>query len=162
ASSTGAAGARSWRGKRRCRPRRTRAPRSRRSRRARSGPASTSPPPRRSSRRSMERGASCCGSGPGQSPAPRGRPPRRRPAAGEQILAVRPDGLKGSKLDPDVTGKRREKLCARLEALIAPEEEPPRERSPQELALALREQLAANTIAGKQTRRQQQDPGPEL
>jgi Domain of Unknown Function (DUF349) len=82
-------------------------------------------------------------------------------AACERILAVKPEGLRGSKLDPGVTGKRREKLCARLEALIGAEEEAPRERSPQELALALRERLAANTIVGKQTQRQQ-DSEPEL
>jgi hypothetical protein len=76
-------------------------------------------------------------------------------AACEQILAVKPEGLRGSRLDPDVTGKRRAKLCARVEGLIGPEEEAPRERSPQELALALRERLAANTIAGKQVPRQQ-------
>jgi len=76
----------------------------------------------------------------------------------EGIIARRPEGLRGSRLDPAATCKRREKLCARLEALISPDEEEPRARSPQELALALKERLAANTIAGgasKETQRQQ-------
>jgi Domain of Unknown Function (DUF349) len=76
----------------------------------------------------------------------------------EGIIARRPEGLRGSRLDPAATCKRREKLCARLEALISPDEEEPGARSPQELALALKERLAANTIAGgasKETQRQQ-------
>jgi hypothetical protein len=85
-------------------------------------------------------------------------------AACERIVALRPESLQGSRLDPEATHKRREKLCARLEALVAPEEEAPRERSPQELALALRERLAANTIAGGAARGTQtrQDVAREL
>jgi hypothetical protein len=66
----------------------------------------------------------------------------------EQIASARPEGFRGTRLDPDVTRKRREKLCARLEALVGPGDEPRRAMSPQEMALALRERLAANTIGG--------------
>jgi hypothetical protein len=79
-------------------------------------------------------------------------------SACERISTARAESLRGSRLDPDVTNKRREKLCTRLEALVEPEEEAPRDRSPRELALALRERLATNTIAGgagKGTQRQQ-------
>ncbi len=69
-------------------------------------------------------------------------------AACRQITAVRPESLRGTRLDPDATRKRREKLCARLEALVATRQEAPRAASPQEMALALREQLAANTMRG--------------
>ena len=79
-------------------------------------------------------------------------------SACERIITARAESLHGSRLDPDVTNKRRAKLCTRLEALVEPEEEAPRDRSPRELALALRERLATNTIAGgagKGTQRQQ-------
>ncbi len=67
-------------------------------------------------------------------------------AACEQIAAARPESLRGTRLDPDVTRKRREKLCARMEELRGCEA--PCALSLQEMALALRERLAANTIAG--------------
>jgi hypothetical protein len=65
-----------------------------------------------------------------------------------RIAAVRPDLFRGTRLDPDTTGKRREKLVARLESLGGGAEDGPRERTVQELALALRDRLASNTIAG--------------
>lgn len=64
------------------------------------------------------------------------------------IAANRPDGVRGSRLDPQVTKPRRAKLCERLEKLADAPSGPPVERSLQEQALALRERLAANTIAG--------------
>src|SRR5262249_43969830 len=76
----------------------------------------------------------------------------------EGIIARRPEGLRGSRVDPAATCKRREKLCTRLEAPVSPHGEEPRARSPQERALALRERLAANTSAGgagKETQRRQ-------
>jgi hypothetical protein len=69
-------------------------------------------------------------------------------AACERIAAVRPGSLRGTRLDPDATRKRREKLCARLEDLAGAPYEAPRQQSLQEMALALRERLATNTIAG--------------
>ncbi len=77
----------------------------------------------------------------------------------EQIAALRPGSLRGTKLDPEVTRKRREKLCARLETLFGAGPEVSRETSLQEMALALRERLAANTIGGgadRETRSRQQ------
>jgi len=66
--------------------------------------------------------------------------------------------LRGTRLDPEVTRKRREKLCARLEQLLGTNAAPAREMSLQEKALALRDRLAANTIgggSGSQATRQQ-------
>ena len=78
-------------------------------------------------------------------------------AACERIAAARPESLRGTRLDLDATRKRREKLCTRLEALLGTRDEAPLEMTPQAMALALRERLAANTIAGAarmDTRRQ--------
>lgn len=69
-------------------------------------------------------------------------------AACERIAAAHPDSLAGTKLDPAGTHARREKLCQRMESLIvvaAPASAAP---TLQEMALALRERLATNTIAG--------------
>ncbi|MGH7893829.1 MAG: DUF349 domain-containing protein [Candidatus Binatia bacterium] len=74
-------------------------------------------------------------------------------AACEQIVLAQPESLRGTRLDPEATRKRREKLCTRLEELLGTASEPPRELSLQEMALALRERLAANTIAGPAGRR---------
>ena len=81
-----------------------------------------------------------------------------------RIAELRPEGLRGTRLDPDVTRKRREKLCARLESLLPANDEAPRTASLQEMALALRERLAANTIAGGADRdaRSRQDVEREL
>ncbi|HZJ72265.1 MAG TPA: DUF349 domain-containing protein, partial [Planctomycetota bacterium] len=84
-------------------------------------------------------------------------------AACEQIAAARPDSVRGTRFDPATTRERREKLLKRLEAL-APEANEPPKLSLQEMALALRERLATNTMAGGKgaqlTRRQ--DAGEEL
>jgi hypothetical protein len=69
-------------------------------------------------------------------------------AACERIATARPGSLRGTRLDPATTRKRREKLCARLEELVASAAATPRARSVQEMALALRDRLASNTIAG--------------
>ena len=81
-----------------------------------------------------------------------------------RIAELRPESLRGTRLDPDVTRKRREKLCARLESLLAADNETPRTASLQEMALALRERLAANTIGGGADRdpRSRQDVEREL
>jgi hypothetical protein len=69
-------------------------------------------------------------------------------AACERIAAANPECLRGTRLDPDATRKAREKLCQRLEELGAMLTPAPRAMSLQEMALALRERLATNTIAG--------------
>jgi hypothetical protein len=77
------------------------------------------------------------------------RPVRERLIqAVQRIAAARPDSLRGTRLDPAATRKRREKLCARLEELAATAASEPKKMSLQEMALALREKLATNTIAG--------------
>ena len=68
-------------------------------------------------------------------------------AACEQIAAARPESFRGTRLDPAATRARREKLCQRLEALAPGPTEAPK-LSLQEMALALRDRLATNTIAG--------------
>lgn len=69
-------------------------------------------------------------------------------AACERIAAAQPDSLRGTALDPVTTGKRREKLCIRLEELVAAATQPPKEESLQDLAAKLKQAWAANTIGG--------------
>src|SRR5207253_811046 len=71
-------------------------------------------------------------------------------AACQQIATAQPECLRGARLDPAATRTRREKLCARLEKLVDATETP-RELSLQEMALALRDRLATNTIGGQST-----------
>ena len=67
----------------------------------------------------------------------------------QQIAAAQPECLRGTRLDPAATHVRREKLCVRLEKLVDAAPEAPRELSLQEMALALRDRLATNTIGGQ-------------
>jgi hypothetical protein len=69
-------------------------------------------------------------------------------AACERLAAARPESLRGTRLDPATTRERREKLVSRLEALAPRPTSEERTQSLQEMALALRERLAANTMAG--------------
>jgi hypothetical protein len=69
-------------------------------------------------------------------------------AACVRIATGVPDCLRGTRLDPAVTRKRREKLVARLEGLVEPRRAAPAADSLQAMALALRDRLATNTIAG--------------
>ena len=70
-------------------------------------------------------------------------------AACARVGAARPECLRGTRFDPDTTRKRREKLCAKLEELAGPSKDAPKAaQSLQEMALALRDRLASNTIAG--------------
>jgi hypothetical protein len=66
----------------------------------------------------------------------------------QRVAETRPEILKGTRFDPATTRKRREKLCARLEELAASASAEPKKLTLQEMALALRERLATNTIAG--------------
>ena len=66
----------------------------------------------------------------------------------QRIAEARPETLKGTRFDPAGTRKRREKLCVRIEELAATANVEPKKLTLQEMALALREKLATNTIAG--------------
>ena len=72
-------------------------------------------------------------------------------AACQKIATAQPECLRGTRLDPALTRTRREKLCVRLEKLVDAAAERPRELSLQEMALALRDRLATNTIGGQST-----------
>jgi len=69
-------------------------------------------------------------------------------AACERIALLAPESLRGTGLDPEVTRKRREKLCARVEELASSRARPVRAPSLEDLASRLRDALAANTIGG--------------
>jgi phage host-nuclease inhibitor protein Gam len=66
----------------------------------------------------------------------------------ERLAETRPDTLRGTRVDPDATRGRREKICARLEALVEVALEQPRPLSLEDQALRLKEMLAAKTIGG--------------
>ena len=70
-------------------------------------------------------------------------------AACERLSTVRPESVRGTRLDPATTRARREKLCSRAEELAARLATAPRALSLQEMALALRDKLASNTIGGR-------------
>jgi Domain of Unknown Function (DUF349) len=73
-----------------------------------------------------------------------------------RIATAQPGCLRGTRLDPETTRARREKLCVRLEKLAPAATEAPRELSLQEQALALRDRLASNTIGGESASRGQE------
>ena len=66
----------------------------------------------------------------------------------EQIVAVFPESLQGTRLDPRVNRKRREKLCTRLEELLGSYGETPHSAPAEDLAQKLKQALASNTIGG--------------
>lgn len=72
---------------------------------------------------------------------------RRFQQAWEQIGTVRPECLEGTPLDPNSHRKRREKLCARMEELLASCSPQP-EASGEDLATRLKLAMAANTFGG--------------
>lgn len=79
-----------------------------------------------------------------------------------RIVSVHPDCLRGTRLDPETTRKRREKLCSRMDELAGTKREEPRALSLQEMAMALRDRLATNTIAGKAGSDAKKDVAREL
>jgi hypothetical protein len=82
----------------------------------------------------------------------------------EQLAAAAPDAVAGSRLDPATTRARREKLCARMEKLVPPAAEaaPKTALSLADMAAALRDRLATNTIAaGRGTEAIRADAGQE-
>jgi Arc/MetJ-type ribon-helix-helix transcriptional regulator len=67
-----------------------------------------------------------------------------------RIVATWPSAFGGTDLDPDAARKRMEKLVARVEELVAPQDAPTQDLSPAErLAQQWRERLAANTMGGR-------------
>ena len=68
----------------------------------------------------------------------------RLAVARNRIVAAHPERFAGTELDPSANQSRREKLCAKVEALV-----PPEITSAASLAERLREALASNTIGGK-------------
>jgi len=66
-----------------------------------------------------------------------------------QMIETCPDEFRGSELDPDVNRKRKEKLCARAEALVPDEPAAPAgEPTPEQVAARLREALSNNALGG--------------
>jgi hypothetical protein len=68
----------------------------------------------------------------------------RLAAARNRIVAAHPERFAGTEWDPSANQARREKLCAKVEALV-----PPEITSAASLAERLREALASNTIGGR-------------
>ena len=66
----------------------------------------------------------------------------------EQIVAVFPESLQGTPLDPRANRKRRKKLCTRLEELVGSYADTPGDAPVEDLAQKLKQALAANTIGG--------------
>jgi hypothetical protein len=61
------------------------------------------------------------------------------------LVAAAPDRFQGTELDPDVSRRKMEKLCVRVESLLAPESA----AGAESLASQLKNALATNTIGGK-------------
>ena len=75
---------------------------------------------------------------------------RRLVAARNRLVASHPAGFRGTELDPDANRVRREKLCARVEALAASvPSEADENLAGEALARRLKEALASNTIGGR-------------
>jgi hypothetical protein len=64
-------------------------------------------------------------------------------------VAAWPDAFKGTDLDPEAARARREKLLARVEAVLARTETPVAALSGADLAKRLKEALATNTMGGR-------------
>jgi hypothetical protein len=78
------------------------------------------------------------------------RPVRERlEALVQRIAEARPSSMSGTRLDPETTRARRETLCTKMEALVPSAPEAPKALSLQEMAMALRDRLASNTIVGQ-------------
>jgi hypothetical protein len=74
---------------------------------------------------------------------------RRYQEARARLIAARGDAFRGSELDPELILVRKEKLCARVEQLVARlSESPSAGLSGEALARRLKEALAGNTIGG--------------
>src|SRR4029079_17818473 len=65
----------------------------------------------------------------------------------ERLLTTYPDAFKGTELECGASGRRMEKLGAKLETFVADTDSKP--ETSQDLAARLREALASNTIGGR-------------
>jgi hypothetical protein len=77
---------------------------------------------------------------------------RRLVAGRNRLIETHPESFRGTELDPEANRARREKLCARVEALAAAQTAAgtPADLSGADLARRLKEALASNTIGGKE------------
>ena len=73
----------------------------------------------------------------------------RLSAARDRAVSAWPEAFRGTDLDPEAGRARREKLCARVEALVSAGEAPAATLSGAELARRLKEALATNTMGGR-------------
>jgi uncharacterized protein DUF349 len=73
----------------------------------------------------------------------------RAAAVRDRALAAWPEAFRGTDLDPEAARARREKLCTRVESLLAQGEPPVAALSGQDLARRLKEALATNTMGGR-------------
>lgn len=73
----------------------------------------------------------------------------RAAAARDRALAAWPEAFRGTDMDPEAGRARREKLCTRVESLLAQGEPPVSALSGQDLARRLKEALATNTMGGR-------------
>ncbi|HUG55194.1 MAG TPA: DUF349 domain-containing protein [Vicinamibacteria bacterium] len=74
---------------------------------------------------------------------------KRVAAARDRAVAGWPESFRGTDLDPEAGRARREKLLARVEALLAQAEAPVSALSGADLARRLKEALATNTMGGR-------------
>jgi hypothetical protein len=70
-------------------------------------------------------------------------------AALEQVMATHPEAFTNTELDAEANRQKMERLCTRVEALIAENAASPPSSGSQALADMLREALASNTIGGR-------------
>jgi uncharacterized protein DUF349 len=87
--------------------------------------------------------------GPALAPADEEALAARFTAARDRAVAAWPEAFRGTDLDPEAGRARREKLLARVEALMAQAEPPASALSGQDLARRLKEALATNTMGGR-------------
>jgi hypothetical protein len=74
---------------------------------------------------------------------------RRFLEARQRLVEAYPGSFRGTELDPEANRARKEKLCVRVEALVAAESVLQAPLQGQELARRLKEALASNTIGGR-------------
>jgi hypothetical protein len=87
--------------------------------------------------------------GPALAPADEEEISKRVAAARDRAVAGWPEAFRGTDLDPEAGRARREKLLARVEALLAQTEAPVTALSGADLARRLKEALATNTMGGR-------------
>ena len=114
---------------------------------AASAKGSEPPPPEAVSQKVQEAWSQWAGAG--TVPTDKGeRLQERLQKACTKIVAVFPESLSGTPLDPRANHKRREKLCSQLEELVDLYSEDHRGDAIEDVAEKLKQALAANTIGG--------------